>query len=365
MIIYYPYLLTFGGHERLILDLAEYYSNVHGTRLTLWTHELKLPVFRKSRDINCIVLGGSSYLGRIRALKERNRIESGHRILTFGIQGAFYLYLSGSSNYILHYTDPPSLLTQEKQKLNIIHLVRDLAVNIVISRSVSKAVKRIAMTRSSAAELSTLYNESFEVIYLGTNRNVDNRRHERRGLGSYSTPITIMSVCRLEKSKNIDWIIRSFCQKTLPDDIRGIDICINIIGEGSQRQELMDTAADYMRTNPYLKVNLKGYASDKLIRDLYKECDLVAVPAKQGYGLPILEAAVNGIPVVLSKESRVSEILGDDLFFIVTNHNQVAFMQGLFEAIRRLKSGLFPTIPSSKIPTREEWAYSICKAYMN
>ncbi|MBI2610945.1 glycosyltransferase [Candidatus Kaiserbacteria bacterium] len=102
---------------------------------------------------------------------------------------------------------------------------------------------------------------------------------------AYKTKLLVVS--RLEPEKNVGLAIRAFAQSA-PSDV-----CLIIIGTGSERQSLQHFAKS-------LDVDERVFFdADAEVASYYKLADLVLVPSKyEGYGLVIVEALAAGKPVL-------------------------------------------------------------------
>ncbi len=80
-----------------------------------------------------------------------------------------------------------------------------------------------------------------------------------------------------------------------------------LVGSGEQRDELLELAAELGIAD---KVLFAGFARGKRWRDAYAIADLFVMPSiSEPFGLTPLEAVAYGTPVLISKQSGVSEVL--------------------------------------------------------
>ncbi len=60
------------------------------------------------------------------------------------------------------------------------------------------------------------------------------------------------------------------------------------------------------------QIQLRGYVSLSELRELYRHALLFAFPSlDEGFGIPVLEAMANGVPVLTSNRSALPEVAGD------------------------------------------------------
>jgi glycosyltransferase involved in cell wall biosynthesis len=108
-------------------------------------------------------------------------------------------------------------------------------------------------------------------------------------------------------------------QKGLPNMLRAFQIVTQhapktfllIVGSGEQRNELIQLAADLGIAN---NVFFTGFQRGKNWRDAYGIADLFVMPSvSEPFGLTALEAIGYGTPVLISKQSGVSEMIRNAL----------------------------------------------------
>tara|TARA_B100001996_G_scaffold378098_1_gene361699 strand:+ start:187 stop:1311 length:1125 start_codon:yes stop_codon:yes gene_type:complete len=115
---------------------------------------------------------------------------------------------------------------------------------------------------------------------------------------SSSEDVKLISVGRLEYQKNYDYLIKSFANSNFE---------LNIIGEGSLKETLIDTAK---KTNS--KVNFLGSINNKELIDTLKKYEyFISSTFYEGNPKAILEALSVGCIVVAPNVKGVNEIIKD------------------------------------------------------
>jgi glycosyltransferase involved in cell wall biosynthesis len=119
----------------------------------------------------------------------------------------------------------------------------------------------------------------------------------------------LLSICTLEPRKNLDSVVRSFC-----DAVRrfGIpDLSLVLVGaKGWMTGRLEDAlaAAGELRS----RIVLCGYVPDAELAALYSGAmGFMYLSEYEGFGLPPLEAMQCGVPVIASDTSSLPEVVGD------------------------------------------------------
>jgi glycosyltransferase involved in cell wall biosynthesis len=108
-------------------------------------------------------------------------------------------------------------------------------------------------------------------------------------------------------------------------------------------------------------VQFHGYVSDSELQRLYAEAHLFLMPAVQGYGIPAIEALQRGLPVLLHRDSGVSDILLDTPWATVIHGDERGMLPGLQKAIGAVVAGVQLQAPVPCLPTEDEWAERVAR----
>jgi glycosyltransferase involved in cell wall biosynthesis len=108
------------------------------------------------------------------------------------------------------------------------------------------------------------------------------------------------------------------------------------------------------------KVVFHGKISDLMVQNLLANAQLFLIPAVQGYGLPALEALASNVPVILHRESGVSEILKGTPWVEIMDNGTEDLKSALNTMINRHRSDVFLKNPVPNLPTETNWAREIC-----
>ena len=139
----------------------------------------------------------------------------------------------------------------------------------------------------------------------------------------------------LEKMKNHGYRVaanvgRLTIQKGLPHLLRAARLVIDkhpktlflFVGSGEQRDELLELAAELGIAD---KVFFAGFQRGRNWRDAYRVADLFVMPSvSEPFGLTPLEAIGYGTPVLISKQSGVSEVIQNCLKVDFWDINEMA-----------------------------------------
>lgn len=139
-----------------------------------------------------------------------------------------------------------------------------------------------------------------------------------------SEKFKIVLVGRLTEPKRIDRALRvaALCKS------EKLNIQFQIVGDGEFRDELKKMVAD-LDINDY--VEFVGYQNNPY--PYIKEADvLLSSSAYEGFGLVLCEAMCLGVPAIATKTAGPSEIIGDNRYGLLCEHDDKA----IFEAIKEL-----------------------------
>jgi glycosyltransferase involved in cell wall biosynthesis len=376
--IFVPFIYAFGGVERLAIDLSRY---LHGRGL-----DHAIVCFRQAIDLS----SHATWPVEVHELRPtRNFISEGWAMsryfrrvdtaegpvpLFFDLKSAFYAGLFGCPRYCLQLSDTPSLFPADVSKFalslrkmyprntsaeppGVLRKIRGELVHQVNRRGVARSRTLITMTTANSKEFAALYGKEAKVIRQGAA--LPSVKH--RLAGRKLKPFRLLSVSRLEQNKRLDWVFEALAKLETSDAPLSAqcDWVLDVVGDGSQAAPLRDLAR---RLNIESRVTFHGRASDAALETLYADAALFLMPAIQGYGLPALEALSREVPVILHRESGVSEILGNSPWVTVIDRGSDDLALAIQTMVGNILSGAVEKHPIPRFPTDMEWAEEIAKA---
>ena len=364
-ILFVPQITNFGGGERIYLSLSKF---LHGRgvphRISSYVQSIRLQDYADWPVKTEAILSGRSPLREAPALKQYlagQQAPGRPRPLLAGLQSALHAAASGVKDYALLILDTPSLISNgaaERPALKrAASAVREAAAAPLLRRSMREAAPLIITTDVMADEMEALYGVRPIVSRQGVAG--DKSRFHFRPLAP-ERPLRLLSVCRLEDSKRIDWILRSLAalEARAPSLHARKDWKLDVVGEGSREGELRRLAAELGLAD---RVVFHGLVSDERLEEIYGEADLSLMPAVQGYGLPALEALTRKIPVVMHAQSGVSEILGGSPWVEIITGGEESLTAGLDAMVGRLLAGALSERTLPEFPTESQWAEEVCR----
>jgi glycosyltransferase involved in cell wall biosynthesis len=165
------------------------------------------------------------------------------------------------------------------------------------SISISKAV---ANYLRASGEMGGKQNN--RVIYYGL---VDTSVSPRSNLKVASGPIQVGTVSRLVPQKNLPLLLRAL--KELSSQ-KSPEFSLTIVGSGPLKTELQSLSTDL---GVEKMITWKGRLQEVI--HFYRSLDVFVLPSDyEGFGLVLLEAMSQGIPVIARRISAIPEVLGED-----------------------------------------------------
>ena len=170
----------------------------------------------------------------------------------------------------------------------------------------------------------------------------------------------MLSVCRVEANKRIDWMLRGLAKleagAVAPLGARLselVDWRLEIAGKGSLIEAL---TAEARALGIAERVTFHGFVPDEALETLQAACDLFLMPAVQGYGIPAVESIARGNPVLLHRESGVSDLLLETPWATVLYGGEEEMAKALAEAVDGVLRGRHVGVTPPRLPTEDEWA---------
>jgi glycosyltransferase involved in cell wall biosynthesis len=362
-VVFQPQFVEFGGEERVILSLCrELHAQGKPHAVLCYEDHINLAQYAewplKVYQLN----PGPSPLKRVLSLRhclQRIHQQSGPVPVLFNIQSAYHAGLAASAPYHLRIPDTYSLLGfvpegEAEPRIKARDFLKTAFAKILLQfatrRGIRNAKQFVTNTAALRHEMQRLYGRSAEVIYLGGFGSPTDTVPERA-----TSPIELLTVSRLQSSKRIDWILQSLADIKQSGNAHP-EWRLHIAGSGPDGDALHALAA---RLGVAEQVIFHGFVSDAELQALYAQCHVFLMPAKQGYGLPAIEALYQKMGVVVSNESGVVEILDNTNWVAIATGGQQGFATALAEMLVRVTQADFFRQSLPELPVEETWAVKL------
>jgi len=185
----------------------------------------------------------------------------------------------------------------------------------LLRAAVDRAACVITASRYTAAQLAahtSVSEDKLRVIPLGVDLpastlSPDERKLARERLVGEGNQL-ILSVGVIQTRKNTLNALRAL--EILPEHYRLI-----LAGGDGHGSEIVH---DYIRRQGLgSRVQVRGYVSTEELRVFYQAASAMLFPSlEEGFGLPVLEAMANGLPVVASQTASLPEVGGDAALYV-------------------------------------------------
>lgn len=146
-----------------------------------------------------------------------------------------------------------------------------------------------------------------DVVHNGINLEDYTKRHQDIQEVKKFFGKIVLFVGRLTMQKGVDYFLEAAHKVLQHTD----DVSFIIAGAGDAQNQLMQQTARYGMTH---KVFFTGFLRGEELNKLYQAADLFVMPSvSEPFGIAALEALANGTPVMVSKQSGVSEVVSHAL----------------------------------------------------
>jgi glycosyltransferase involved in cell wall biosynthesis len=356
--IFIAEIAQFGGAERGLLALSN------------WLHRHALAHYLLTYADHCNLAQYAPHPVTILELKPRpgprhkiaslqrhfaQRGLSAYAPLTSGYQPALHATLAGLRGFHCLMHDTPSLFGDADHR-SLSGKLRIAIANTISGRGL----------RSGGA---TIVNSEFLYAECQRDFRIDAHIARMGGLASAASPLRIrpvagelrlLSVCRIEPNKRLDWLLRALAALERPPTPLSarVDWRLDLAGTGSQLPALQQMAITLGIDD---RVHLHGFLPDQQLATFYDRAHLFLMPAVQGYGIPAIESLQRGIPVLLHRQSGVSDILLATPWATVLDGDEPALLPALREAIDKAIAGRHHHSPQPTLPTEDQWAVRVAQ----
>lgn len=346
-----------GGAERSCLALGRWLYE-HGIPCHFVTYEDRVGLERfASYPVQVIQL--KPKMDAIHKVRALNHYFKSHprapKPLTSGYQPALHTTLAGGRGFHCLMHDTPSLFSDGGKGSSIRGRLGRLVSDKITGYGLRSGGQTIVTSTYLQEETERVFGIRPAIARMGGLSQMNAFR-----LRPIGASLRMLSVSRVEANKRIDWMVRALAaleHGANPLSAK-IDWRLEVAGKGSYLAPLKTLTQELKIDH---RVHFHGFVSDEELQDLYDSADLFLMPAVQGYGIPAIESLQRGIPLLLHRESGVSDILLDTPWATVLEGGEDAMLPALARAINSVCLGEHLTVPLPTLPTEDSWAAEVAR----
>lgn len=350
-------VVAMGGAERSCLALAR------------WLHERSLPchfiLYRETVGIENFASHPLSVVQlkpemdpvhKVLALQRyfRNRPKAPQPLMS-GYQTALHGALAGLRGFHCLMHDTPSLFSDAQSDRSTMKRLRMTISNRITSQGLRSGGQTIVTSQYLREESRRVFGVDATIARMGGLAKITEFRKR-----PVTDRLRMLSVSRIEANKRIDWMVRALAvlEHSSQPLSSAVSWQLDVAGKGAQLDTMRALASELGVAD---RIFFHGFVSDEVLQQLYDDADLFLMPAVQGYGIPVIESLQRGIPVLLHRESGVSDILLDTPWAIVMEGGEEAMLPALSRAIASLREGRHLRTPLPDLPTEDTWAAEVAR----
>ncbi|MDD3190985.1 MAG: glycosyltransferase family 4 protein [Candidatus Pacebacteria bacterium] len=167
-------------------------------------------------------------------------------------------------------------------------------------RSADRVIAVSKFTKNKIVSSYDIEKEKIDVVYNGINKSdFENNLDATNPFGKK----IVLFLGRLTLHKGADYFLRS-AKKVLE---KNKDVVFIVSGGGDMERKVIELSCQLGIGD---KVLFTGFLRDQQLQKIYKMADLYVMPSvSEPFGITPLEALASGTPVMISKQSGVSEVL--------------------------------------------------------
>jgi glycosyltransferase involved in cell wall biosynthesis len=359
----HPIVITeieqFGGAERSVLALARWlYQQRLPCHIVTYADHCKLAGYA-DHPLPVVELAHRGTRKRIAALGAyfNSRPAGSPQPLLSGYQPALHASLAGMRGFHVLMHDTPSLFDYPAKR-DLKSRLRMAISNRIVAHGLRSGGNTIVTSEYLRAECRKDFGIEAKIARMGGLTAASSAASFR--IRPVTGELRILSVCRIEANKRIDWILRSLGELERADSPLSSRSAwrLDLAGKGTLIEPLSELAASLGIGD---HVHFHGFVSDTDLEKFYEQAHLFLMPAVQGYGIPAIESLQRGIPVLLHRESGVSDILLETRWATVLSGGPEKMTAALNTAIRGTLEGAHHHAPLPEIPTEEDWAAKVAE----
>ena len=351
----------FGGAERSVLALTSWlHRQGRPSHIVTYADHCGLASYA-NHPLPIVELKAAGARRRIDALRawSKARPPGSPQPLLSGYQPALHATLAGMSGFHCLMHDTPSLFSDVASRSLKTRVSLALS-NRIVARGLRSGGGTIVTSEYLCSECRRDFGIEAHIVRMGGLSSAEPGGQFRVRPVERGGTLNLLSVCRIEANKRIDWMLRSLAEleRAAPSLCSRTDWRLDVAGEGPLLAPLAWLAGELGIID---RVRFHGFVSDADLQRLYSRAHLFLMPAVQGYGIPAIEALQRGIPVLLHRESGVSDILLSTPWATVLSGGTEMMTAALSNAIEGVLAKRHHRVQLPPLPSEDEWAAEVAR----
>ena len=320
---HYYLLKEYADSKELTIDILTsapvpgFFEEVFSENINVYKvglHKKNLHYWRKIEVIEWLLKAGSKY----RRMLRRNSYDLVHAF--FGFPTGWLCYRTADKlPYII------SLRGSDVPGYNI-RLGLDYKLTAGLFRKIWSSASAVVANSSGLRNLALKFMPSLDIAIIPNG--IDTEKFYPAEMQHHGKPMKLLTVSRLIERKRIDLLIKAVSMAKNA----GLDVCLNIAGEGNLGGELRKLSQEL---NVSERIFFLGRIPSENMPQIYRQNDVfVMSSAHEGMSNAMLEAMASGLPIITTRCEGVEELITDN--GIVTER---ADAESFAEALKILAQG--------------------------
>ncbi len=199
-----------------------------------------------------------------------------------------------------------------------------------VKRGIEKLDGIFALSEKQKNEIKQVFNYSVDRIYvIGGGYDLEFYYNNSKKIYDNNSLIKIIYAGKFSRSKGVLYLLKAF-EKI--KDKYNVKLILAGGGTGEEYDEIISVSSTMKDS-----IEIKGYMSMKEIGDLFRSCDIFAMPSfYEGLSLVTIEAMACGLKIVTNELENLIDFVGDEI--VNSDVMQIVSMPKLYDTDKIVES---------------------------
>lgn len=199
-----------------------------------------------------------------------------------------------------------------------------------VKRGIEKLDGIFALSEKQKNEIKQVFNYSIDRIYvIGGGYDLEFYYNNSKKIYDNNSLIKIIYAGKFSRSKGVLYLLKAF-EKI--KDKYNVKLILAGGGTGEEYDEIISVSSTMKDS-----IEIKGYMSMKEIGDLFRSCDIFAMPSfYEGLSLVTIEAMACGLKIVTNELENLIDFVGDEI--VNSDVMQIVSMPKLYDTDKIVES---------------------------